>query len=605
MFIRKTRILNRKTQKYYYNFQLVESLRTERGPRQRILLNLGTGLDLDQQECKELANRIENIITGNQEFFSPSEKIEKLAQEYAKTLIKNLSTPVEKQKSTAAAPEIYKVNINTFQQQEARTVGAEHLLLHVAKELKLHELFSKLDFSDDEIALALSTIISRAVFPASERATFSWLQNQSGLGELLDFNFQTVSLKRFYKISDLLLKHKEVIELYLEKRQRALHGIASTMILYDLTNTYMEGQAKQNPKAKHGVSKEKRFDCPLVTLGLAVDEHGFPVKSKFLEGNVGEPKTLENALKELGYKNELLKPVLILDAGIASEENLQWLRDNGFSYIVSARQKPPSREIASEYMFAGSKDQVKVANLAIKEGEDRWLICHSQEKESTASQMKSLFQQRFELDLAKLQESLTKPRGRKKYDKVVEKLGRLKEKHKRIAHCYEIEIVPSIDKKIAIEIKWSVLEDKLNKTLIGEYFLRTNVQNKNAKELWEIYNTLRTIEDAFRFMKSSLGLRPVYHQKEKRVDGHLWITILAYYLIQDISYRLRKNGIKEQWQGIRTSMCSRIRVTSQFQTEDNQTVYIRATTEPEWHHEQIYTALNVPSKILGRRKTIC
>ena len=604
MFIRKTRKRAPNTKKTYFSFQLVESIRTERGPRQRILLNLGAGLGLDPQECKLLANRIEMIVIGQEECILPSEKIEKLAQKYASKLIRNLSVPTEKVKSTKSVPDFQTVNLTTLIHKEARTVGAEHLLLTIANSLKLPNYLKQLGFSPREIALSLGTIIARAVFPGSERSTFSWLQHQSGLGELLNFDFQTVSLKRLYEISDLLLKHKETLEKYLTKEQRAFHKVTSTMILYDLTNTYVEGQAKANPKAKHGVSKERRTDCPLVTLGLVVDEHGFPLKSKFLEGNVSEPKTLQKAIEALKQDGDLFKPTLVLDAGISSEENLQWLKENGFTYIVSARQNPPTDEIEEEYCLVGSDNQIKVAHLKVEKAQDHWLLCHSPAKEATASQMKTLFQQRFEAALIKLQENLKKPRGRKKYDKVMQHIGRLKEKHRRISGCYEITVTPSADQKTAIAVKWKVIPEKLNKRLVGEYYLRTNLTNKSAKELWNIYNLLLKIENAFRFMKSTLGMRPIYHQKEKRVDGHLWITILAYYLIQDIAYRLKEKEIKDSWKTIRTQMSTRMRVTTQMQTEEGKMLHVRTTTKPENLHQRIYNALGLSSEILTSHKTI-
>ena len=604
MFIRKTRILNRETKKYYFNFQLVESVRTDRGPRQRILLNLGAGLDLDPQECKILANRIESIIAGSQELFLPSEKIEKLAQTYAKKLIKHLSQPVEQTSRTDSLAEIYRVDINTLEHKEARTIGAESLLLNIANALKLPELFRSMNLSRTEIALSLATIIARAIFPASERATFSWLRNQSGLGELLEFDFHDISLQKLYDVSDLLLRHKDCIERHLEKEQRALHGIRSTMILYDLTNTYIEGQAKKNPKARYGVSKEKRADSPLITLGLVVDEHGFPLRSKFFDGNIGEAKTLEKMIQDLGYSDELLKPILVLDAGIVSEENLAWLQSNGFLYIVCARSRPPTDEVEGDHRFVGKNNRVSVANIKIEENGDRWVSCYSLDKAATANQMKTLFQQRFEYDLCKLRDGLKKSRTIKKYKKIVERLGRVKEKHKRISGCYAVDVVASPDGKIATDIQWHILEATLSEKLSGKYFLRTNVTDKNAEELWNTYNTIRTIEDAFRFMKSSLGLRPIYHQKENRVDGHLWITILAYHLIQDITYRLKQNEIRDNWESIRISMASRVRVTTQIQTDDNKILYIRTTTSPEPHHKKIYTALHISPKILSKQKTL-
>ena len=600
MFIRKTRKTAPDTKKAYFSFQLVESVRTERGPRQRILLNLGADLDLDPKECKLLADRIEMIVTGQKELVLPPQKIEVLAQRYASKLIKNLSVPIEKTESTDSVPDLQTVDLTTLVHKEARTVGAEHLLLTTAKTLKLPDYLKHLGFSASEVALSLGIIIARATYPASERATFSWLQCQSGLGELLDFDFQTVPLKKLYQISDRLLKHKQGIEDFLAREQRMLHGITSTIILYDLTNTYMEGQAK----AKHGRSKEKRSDSPLITLGLVVDEYGFPVRSKFLEGNVSEPKTLQQAVEALRQDEDLFKPTIVLDAGISSEENLQWLKENGFTYIVSARQKPPTQDVEEEYCLVGNDQQVKVAHLKVEETKDRWLLCHSPAKEATASQMKTLFQQRFEEDLIKLQDNLSKPRGRKKYDKVLQRIGRLKEKHRQISGCYKVTVTSSADKKTAIAVGWEVLSEKLSERLIGEYYLRTNLTNKRAGELWNIYNTLRKIEDSFRFMKSDLGMRPVYHQKEKRVDGHLWITILAYYLIQDITYQLKENGVRDSWKTIRTQMSNRIRVTTQMNTDKKKTVHVRSTTKPERPQLRLYNALGLSTNILGSKKTI-
>ena len=603
MFIRKTKKLDPKTKKPYYNFQLIESIRTERGPRQRILLNLGADVGLDPQECKLLANRIEMIVTGEETFLLPSEKIENLAQKYASRLIRNLSAKTEKVSPTKSVPDLQTIDLQSISHKEARTIGAEHLLTNVASDLKLSNYFKRLGLTPREVALALGTIIARAIYPASERATFMWLQNNSALGELLHFDFTATSLKKLYKISDLLLENKEELENYLSTKQRSFHGINSTMILYDLTNTYMEGRAEMNHKAKHGLSKEKRTDCPLVTLGLVVDEHGFPIRSRILEGNISEAKTLQEAVEILNDSEDLIKPTLVMDAGIATEENLLWLKEHGYHYIVCARQNPPTKERTEEYTLVGSDSQVKVARLHTEEPQDQWLVCHSSAKEKTASSMKTLFQQRLEEDLIKLHQNLSRPRRRKKYDKVLERIGRIRQKHKKISGCYKIEVVPSSDQKTAVAIEWSPIPKKLNERLVGEYYLRTNLNGKSAKDLWYIYNTLRRIEDSFRFMKSSLGMRPIYHQKAKRVDGHLWITILAYYLIQDIVYRLRKSGIKLCWPSVRTLMSSRMRVTTQVRTNQDKMLYIRSTTDPEGEQQEIYDALDLPSQILGTRKT--
>ena len=262
-----------------------------------------------------------------------------------------------------------------------------------------------------------------------------------------------------------------------------------------------------------------------------------------------------------------------MDAGIATKDNLAWLREQKYSYIVSAREKAPSLNIDGELLPAGDlNDFVKVALIKNDENsEEKWLYCESEAKAATALSMKQSFKSRFELDLKKLTEGLIKPKGCKKFSKVLERLGRLKEKHKRISGCYEVMVIPSEDGVIATSIEWRIINDKMNDKLKGSYFLRTNILDKTAIELWQLYNTLRGVEDGFRFMKSSLGLRPVYHQKERRVDGHLWITILAYHLIQNCLYQLQKNGINHHWQTIRKILKSRIRVTMHIMDPKNWT----------------------------------
>ena len=604
MFIRKTRTVNRDTGKTYFNFQLIESLRTEQGPRQRILLNLGADLDLDAQECKLLANRIEEIVRGYSVTLTPNAKIEPLAQAYASRLIKNLAQPIETTASTAAVPDYATIDLQSITHHEARSVGTEDLLLRIAKQLKFPEILSQAGFSKNQIAIALGSIIARATFPASERATHSRLINQSALGELLDIDFSSTSLNQFYAIGDQLLRHKKELECNISKNQKHLHNYTDTIALYDLTNTYFEGRAKQNPKARFGVSKEKRTDCPLVTLGLVLNQHGFLSRSEFLSGNISEPQSLQQAVETLSVEGSFFKPTIVMDAGIATEKNLEWLRANKYTYVVSARQKAPLMKFEEEMTLVGNSKQyqVKVAELPVN-GQEKWLYCESPAKEMTASSMKTTFQKRFEEALEKLSAALQKPKGRKKLSKVIERVGRLLEKHRAISSCYDIKVIPSADGLTAARVEWSPLTEKLADKLTGRYYLRTNLLHLSAKELWELYNNLRSVEDAFRFMKSSLGMRPVYHQKEHRVDGHLWITILAYTLIQDLMYRLQTKGITHNWETIRTQLNSRVRVTMRAQTDSKATVHVRTTTEAENFHLQIYAALGLSPRILKSKKT--
>lgn len=238
-----------------------------------------------------------------------------------------------------------------------------------------------------------------------------------------------------------------------------------------------------------------------------------------------------------------------------------------------------------------------------EEIEEKWLYCESEAKAAVASQMKTRFKERYEEDLKKANESLNKPRGKKLYEPVLEKLGRLKEKHKQISACYKVTAETSEDKKTVTSISWSEIQEKMEIKLTGHYFLRTNIIDMGAKELWNLYNTLRGVEDAFKFMKSSLGLRPVHHQKERRVDGHLFISVLAYHLIQNCMYQLKKQGVCHHWETILSLMRTRVRVTMQANTDDGKTLHHRSTTKMEGNQSLIYKTLGLSSQILQAVKT--
>jgi transposase len=567
---------------------------------------MGAEIDLPEVEHNLLAQRIEEIILGQQHIIPYSEEVERLAQNYASQVVRQLSEVVIDPNSPVETADFLTIDVNTIEKTEPRTVGTEHLLLQMANQLELPKELKKIGLSVTEVSTALGSIIARAANPKSERSTYTWLSNKSGLDELLDFDFKKSSLNKLYQISDKLLKHKVVLEKHLEEAGQRFHGYQSTIALYDLTNTYMEGQSHLNPKAVHGPSKEKRTDCPLVTMGLVINEHGFLNRTSILPGNASEPKTLQKMIKSLSTHQSLIKPIIILDAGISTEENLQWLKEEKYTYVVSARQDAPSLELDGDLISVGDlKGLVKAALIKSPEGDDeKWLYCESEAKAAVASQMKQSFKKRFEEDLKKLAKGLTKPTGRKKHSKILERIGRLKEKHKRISGCYEINVKTSEDGTLATAVSWEIIDAKMSEKLTGSYFLRTNLIGMGPEELWKLYNTLRGVEDAFRFMKSSLGLRPVYHQKERRVDGHLWITILAYHLIQNCLYQLGKQGINYHWETIRALMGNRIRVTTEAKTQEGKTLYHRSTTKAEGEQLKIYKALKLSSQILKAQKII-
>lgn len=597
MFIREVNHTDKKNKTEYYTYKVVESLRTERGPRQRALLNLGTDFNLPKDQWKDLANRLEEIITGQESLFDYPREIETLAQRYARRIIRKQSSIIPKKDNTSTEylPDYQTVDVNSLENEEARTVGAEHLVYHTIKELELDKILQGLGLNKPRIEEAIGVITARLVDPLSERATHIWLREISGIDELMDTDFSNLSQDRVYKVSDNLLKHQEKIEEHLASKERHLFNLKERIILYDLTNTFFEGSGKYNKKARFGRSKEKRTDCPLVTLGLVLDENGFPKRSKVFEGNVSEPKTLKTMIQDLSYKDSLFKPTIVMDAGIATCANIEWLNDkeNQYTYLVVSRKR--KKDIPGNVdMITVKKDNQTIVQAALVKNDktdEIELYCHSQGKEKKEKGIKSLFSQRFEEELKKAKSSLFKKNGTKRYDKVIERIGRLKERFKRISHRYEITIKrdPKTNKVIDLDYHQKEMENT-----DGVYVLRTNIKGLAEQEIWNIYTMLTDIEDAFCSMKSELGLRPVHHQKEFRVDGHLFITVIAYHILHTIRFKLRQKGINHDWRTIRTLLSTHVRVSTTMKRKDGKMIHIRKSLRPEFFHKKIYDALNLP-----------
>jgi len=609
MFIREIRKKNPGYEKEFITHRLVESYRTEKGPRQRTILNLGR-LDLPKKQWKILADRIEAEITGQQSFYPVDKHIEKIAVHYAHLIIQTrlMRPEYEEEKEK---PQYETINVNSLTHSKSRTLGAEHVGLEAFKMLGLDVLFSQLGFSEQQIDLAALSIIGKLVRPGSEQRTRRWAQNLSALDELLDTDFAHLGNNALYRISDLLLTHKERIEKHLATRERDLFSLQENIILYDLTNTYFEGRAKGNKKANFGRSKEKRYDCPLLTLGLVIDEMGFPKLSKIFQGNISESGTLKNIIKELEQNTQAAKikksgakVTVCMDAGIASEDNLTLLKGDGYDYIVVARNKPVDMsEINHDNLLTIKKDKNnKVEAQLIKKEGEHILYCKSYLKAQKEQSMKRQFQQRFEDALKQVADSLSQKGGTKKYDKVLKRIGRLQQKYASIAQYYEIDVQHKDQTATRIEWKF-VKQEKAEQRFSGSYFLRTSRTDLDENAIWSLYTMLTNVEDAFRSLKSELDLRPIFHQKEDRSDAHLFITVLAYHLLNMIQTQLRHKDIHMQWWNIREHLSTHVRITTSMTTKDGRRIHIRQSSHPELFHRIIYDAVHLNYYPLGKKRT--
>ncbi len=601
MFIRKVPHKDKKNRKEYFTYKLVESVRTERGPRQRDVLNLGVNFDLPKEHWKDLANCIEATLTGQRPLFDYPKKISTLARKFARAIARQQAQAIDEGEDIPSDYQV--VDVNSVDNEDIRKVGAEHVVYETIKQLGLDRKLKSLGLNRLQLALALGMIAGRMIAPGSERATHQWLLNRSGLDELMGMDLSSVSLSSAYKASDLLLKNKDIIEEHLRQTEGQLFALDEKIILYDLTNTFIEGTGKYNSKARYGgKSKEKRSDCPLVTLGLVLDVQGFPKKSRIYEGNVSEPKTLEAMIKGLSIedcgKDRLLKPTIVLDAGIATEDNIKWLRDRGYRYIVVSRKK--KKAIPPDVTMVAVKQDDRTQTVLVEAGliknqdtDELELYCHSVDKEKKEDGIKNKFQERFESELMKARNGIGLRNGTKRYDKVIERIGRLKERYKSVARGYKITVKKDSETDKAKDIKWS---RKQTEKTSGVYCLRTNRENLDVQKIWDIYTMLTDIEDAFRCMKSELGLRPIYHQKEARCDGHIFITVIAYHIMHTIRFRLRHRGVRLSWITIRRQLSTHVRTTTTMKRKDNKVIKIRKSSKAEPVHEAIYDALNLSHK---------
>ena len=428
----------------------------------------------------------------------------------------------------------------------------------------------------------------------------------SGLGDLLGADYGHLSDNALYRTADRLCLERDHIETELAEREREAYGLKEKIILYDLTNTYLAGSGKRSKLARYGRSKQKRSDSPLLTLALVIDEDGFPKTSKVMAGNISEPETLKEFLEN--YKVEFQKrlslftdlPTVVIDAGIATEKNLKLIRGEGFHYITVSRVKPKT-EPQDGLMVIRKEKESTVEVKRIDDGDEVILYCRSSGRASKEEGMKSRFQQYFEEGLAAIAASLTKKRGQKDYGKIMERIGRLKGKYPRVARFYQIEIIREKDK--VSEIKWEIeRKDDLEMRFSGSYYIRSDRNDLDEKELWELYMTLTDVEEAFRCLKSELGLRPTYHQKDIRLEGHLFISILAYHLLVCIQKELSVKGINHRWETIREWLASHMLATTSVTNRKGERVYQRQIGDPEPFHLKIYHALGISSHPLGIKR---
>jgi transposase len=604
MYIRRTTINSRRTGGPYYTYRLVESVRNDGGVRQRTLLNLGRHFDVPREQWAPLAQRIEQLVHSQDDWLPVDldPQWEHAAQRYSALVVRAKARLDEG--GSAPVADYQSVDVDSLELVRPRSVGVEHVALSALRQVGLDTQLEQLGFTGPQRAAAIGTIIARMVAPGSELFTHGWLGQHSGLGELIDYDFEALNLMQLYRASDQLLKHKATLEDFLYTRERSLFEFEEVITLYDLTNTFFEGAGVGNANAALGKSKEKRSDCPLVTLALVLDGSGFPKRSEVFAGNVSEPKTLAQMVGTLVEKDTSAAPTVVLDAGIATEDNIAWLIDHHYPYVVVSRKR--HREFnAAEAITVKDNGAVQIQAQRVVNADtgEVELYCHSSQREKKEQGIQALFTKRFEDALEKLASGLHKKGTVKRYDKVLERVGRLKQKYSRAAQYYEVSVVHDEATGKASAVHWQRNQTP-DEALPGVYCLRTNQEQWDEALLWRTYTMLTDLEAVFRSLKSELGLRPIFHHKTDRVSGHLFISVLAYHLVHTIRLQLKACEIHLSWAGVRRALEGQDRVTVELKRADGRTLHIRKTTRAEPRQQRIYEALGITNRPGQTEKTV-
>jgi hypothetical protein len=590
-------------------FRLSESYRDANGfPRQRMVLGLGRLLELPDFDQKILfLERLNELIKGKPTLFSPSydEKVEQLAQYYYGELKKKKKID----RVSGSGDDFDTVNLKTLKNKDIREVGAESLCYQALQQLKIDDYLKNNGWDDEQTSLAATHIISRTVYPASEYKTVTWIKENSAVCELTGYDIEKVTKDKLYAISKKLYKEKAGLENHLSRCTNELFNLEDKIILYDLTNTYFEGRMKDSKIAKFGRSKEKRSDAKLIVLAVIINPEGFLKYSDIFEGNTSDCSTLKTVVTKLnekaGYTSQ--KPIIVMDAGIATEANIQFLKDKKYDYLCVSRSNLKDYKADTHsrpvQIYDKKKQPIELLNVRVENDSDNYLWVKSEAKAVKENSMYDQFSQRFEEGLRGIHNGIISKGGTKKTNKVWERIGRLKEKYASVHQYYEITVTDN-DNGIATSLAFDKKAEAQIEGKAGIYFLRTSLNGKNEQTLWDIYNIIREIEYTFRVLKTDLDLRPIYHKTDDASMAHLHLGLLAYWLVSTIRYQLKQQDANHDWSEIVRIMNTQKRVTTTLENSKEETIQIRQCSEPTKKVEELYNKLKYTSIPLPRKKSV-
>jgi hypothetical protein len=523
MFLKRHR-RHRDGETYEY-WTLVKTVRTARGPRHQTVAHLGK---LDGEEVaaargwEDLAAMLEGRAT---------------------------TTQLSLGEAAAPAPQWRTVDVRGVRVERVRQFGRVYLGLALWRRLGLHQVFQKLlpaqgeDISWDLIACVLT--LGRFCAQPSELAVAERWYDDTALEDLLGVPLKKINETRLYHGLDAVGPHKDAVCAHLLQRYRDWFGVRFEFLLYDVTSSFFEGLAAKNQKAARGYSRDSRPDCKQVCIGLVVTPEGLPLAYEVFAGNRADVTTLEEIVKLMEEKYGQAQRVWVVDRGIASEDNLQWLRERGAIYVVGTPKNQLRRyqtQLLEQADWHQVRDGLDVKLVTTPAGPEKFILCRSADRAAKEQAMLDRQLQRLRAELTKLDVALRK-RPTAKLAQTERRVGRWFGRYPAAAAVFEVTVEQEQGLACRLRIEERTEKLALAQLAQGAYVLRTNHAETDPRQLWRWYIQLTQAEAAFRTAKSDLGLRPIFHQKTERVEAHILVCFLALALWRSLEQWTQAKGM--------------------------------------------------------------
>jgi transposase len=557
MYLRHTTL--RKDGKVHRYWRLVRSVRVGRRVVQQTVAHLGELDEHGRIEARALARHLIGAPEQAQLFDDGSEHV---------------TVPVR---------------LKGIRIERSRVFGDVYLALALWRGIGLEELCERLLPAGQErvswAKMAAVLVAARFCEPSSELHIAEDWYRRTALCDLLQLGDEEVNKDRLYRGLDRLLVHKARLEAHLSQRCGELFAIHNEVLLYDVTSTYFEGLAEANPQARRGYSRDHRPDCKQVCIALVVTFDGFPLGYEVFAGNTNDSRTLQTIVATMEARHGVLGRVWITDRGMASAANLAWLRDTGRRYIIGAPKselKKFAADLAAADGWRTVQEGVEVKLARHPETDETVILCRSADRRSKEQAMHARFSRRIEAALDRLAARIARSKKRLDPAPLNRQIGRILQHNQRAAARFAIALEPDgCPAGLRLRVACNDAFDDWAALSEGAYLLRSNIAGWSDQQLWKAYIQLTQAEAAFRIQKDQLNVRPIWHQREDRVQAHILVCFLAFVLWKSLEMWQQRAGLGNSPRTIREELA---RIQSHdvvLPTATHGQIRLRCVTQPD------------------------